>query len=173
MSAELTALQARAVAILAAAPYFADIAVAELTDGSLESRLQQSLFARGLKTSDETKPVKLGLCCVVGVHAASISTSKRLRIEPLLRVAVLENPLLNRAAGGANKHILDVCVEVFRALHEQPARSGVGFQEATHRFLAVEGNALEIIGQDARRALYGVEGGNAMHCHFTVGGIPL
>jgi hypothetical protein len=169
----LTTLQTRAVSLLDAASYFADIAVIEISDGTIASRIQTILTARGLAVTDGAKTVKRGLACIIGVHAASIEARGRLRSFPLLRVAVLENPLINRATGGTGKLVLDVCVEVFRTLHNQPVVD-VHPTQATTVFSADGEAALSIISQDERRALYGVEGGNAWHCNFrTTGGIVL
>jgi hypothetical protein len=173
MSAELSTLQTRAVALLEASAPFAQLAVIEISDGTVADRIQKTLLSRGLVSSEGGRPVKPGICCIAGVHSAGVSAGKRLRCEPVLRIAVLENPLTNRVTGGANLHPLDVCLDVLRALHDQPARANVSQLDATARILAASENAIERIGQDARRDLYGFEGGNAYHVNFTVGGIPL
>jgi hypothetical protein len=173
MSAAFSTLQTRSVALLAAASYFADIGVAEISDGTLAAKIQQLLFAKGFATTDGAKTIKRGLVCIVGIHAAAI-TGPKLRAEPLLRVAVLENPLINHGTGSLNKLPLDVCAEVFKALTNAPALDNVPAITATTRITPVDGAAaLEIIGTDARRSLYGVEGGNAWHCNFIVRNLAL
>jgi hypothetical protein len=170
VSAELSTLQTRAVTLLDAATYFSELAVVEFTDGTMASRIQQLLLAKGLATADGNKTVKRGIACIVGITQAAVTHDRRLVLAPLLRIAVLENPLVNTATGGANKNILDVVVEIFRALSGQPLLAGVRRADAVDKFV---GTGLELIPNDVRRVLYGVEGGNAFHCNFSVGQVAL
>jgi hypothetical protein len=170
VSAELSALQTRAVALLEAAAYFADVAVLPVSDGTLEARLAQSLSGRGLAIADGVRAVKPGLALIVGVHAADlVSDGVKLRLDPLVRVAVLENPLTNRATGGAGLLALDAAVEVARRLHRQPALAGVADAVATTRFVAAA-PCLELLGEELKRNLYGVQGGLGWHVNFTIAG---
>lgn len=170
MSVTLSSLLTRAVALLDAATYFSDIAVVELTDGTIESRVQQVLFARGLQTSDGSKTVKLGMACIVSITSADITGDRRVRLTPVLRVAVIENPTFNHGDGGTQKSVLDVCTEVFKAICAKSAAAGIAADDSIS---TINGTSLEIISADVKRSLYGIEGGNAYHCNFTVGGIPL
>jgi hypothetical protein len=165
----LKTLQARGVTLLDADSYFANKAVIEISDGTIAQRIQQTLFARGLASKDGNKTVIGGLACIVSIRTMAVESSRRLRASVLLSVAVLENPLLNTSAISA----LDVCVEVFRVLHNQAALAGVPVMSATALILAAEQNALQIIGQEERRSLYGIEGGNAWHCNFSVNSLAL
>lgn len=165
----LKTLQARAVALLDADAYFANKAVVEISDGTIASRILQTLFAKGLANRDGAKTVVGGIACIVSIRSAGIEASRRLRAAALLSVAVLENPLTNTTGLSA----LDVAVEVFRVLHGQPALANVPVMSATAMIMAAEQNALQIIGQDERRSLYGIEGGNAWHCNFSVNSLAL
>jgi hypothetical protein len=174
MSAEIFAnLQTRAVALLDAGTYFSDIAVIEVSDGTIATRIPMILCAQGLSITDGAKTVRRGLSVVVGVHHADVRDSQRLRFVPTLRCAVFESPNFNVAVSGVRKAGLDVCVEVFKLLHNQPALAGQNPHANAPRILATEQNALQRIGLDEQRSTYSIQGGNAWHCNFTVNSLAV
>ncbi len=140
--------------------------------------LGQVLASKGLATVDGARSVKPGLVCIATLRGLVLGgdARNRLLMEPQLAIAVLEFPLINWAASGAQKKILNVCYAVFQALHDEPLVAGTPRQAATTRFAAVDqklGSALQVIPQADREDMFGIRGGNAFYCNFRVTGMAL
>lgn len=150
----------RAVALIEADSYFADITVTEITSGELMETIGQALAGSGM--SDDNDAGAGGLCVIVGVAALKdASTSPRApRYDAELAIGVLENPLLNFSDAGTKKRALEVAGRILHTLTREPLESTVSRHVATRFFESLDDEPIIRLTREQIDAAYNVEGGN-------------
>ena len=163
----------RAVAIIEADAYIADITVSSITSGHISETIAQALGGSGV--SDDNEAGAGGLCVIVGVDALKdASTSPRApRFDAELAIAVLENPLINFSEEGTKKRALEAAGRVLHALTHEPLETHVNRNLATKFFETLDDMPIVRLTDEEKETIYGVTCGNGWLVRLRARGVSL